>query len=178
MILAVHYSHCCSMSKTFANESKEADKWVKALGHDGQPARGNNLWCSNPANNNRSTCWDFFGDEPHDDKDVWDSASPLRVNNTQKPLALMKKILRTFTPNIEGNPNKPPLSMGVIDMCCGSGSTSKAAACLGLHSINLDTDKKQLKWAYDTVGHGVNKVRRLHPAAAMMQPVAACQPAG
>lgn len=54
-----------------------------------------------------------------------------KIHPTQKPVALLKKLIETFTD--EGDV--------VIDPCCGSGSTLRAAQELGRKSYGFEIDK-------------------------------------
>lgn len=54
-----------------------------------------------------------------------------KIHPAQKPVALLKKIIETFT-------DKGDV---VIDPCCGSGSTLRAAYELGRNSYGFEIDK-------------------------------------
>ena len=72
----------------------------------------------------------------------------------------MQHLLTVFRPSLKKNPEEDrEVAFGVIDMTCGSGSTSKAAAVLGLHSLNYDTDQLQLDHCKATIQAQVELVR-------------------
>lgn len=54
-----------------------------------------------------------------------------KIHPTQKPVSLLKKLIETFTD--EGDV--------VIDPCCGSGSTLRAAMELNRHSYGFEIDR-------------------------------------
>lgn len=54
-----------------------------------------------------------------------------KIHPTQKPVSLLKQLIEIFT---------DPLDV-VIDPCCGSGSTLRAAYELGRHSYGFEIDK-------------------------------------
>lgn len=54
-----------------------------------------------------------------------------KIHQTQKPVCLLKKLIKIFTD--EGDV--------VIDPCCGSGSTLRAAMELGRHSYGFEIDR-------------------------------------
>lgn len=64
-----------------------------------------------------------------------------KIHPTQKPIALLKKLIEIFTD--EGDV--------VIDPCCGSGSTLRACAELNRSCYGFEIDKKFYKEARDTM---------------------------
>lgn len=60
-----------------------------------------------------------------------DSKAVPKIHPAQKPVALLKKLIETFT-----DPGDV-----VIDPCCGSGSTLRAAYELGRHSYGFEIDR-------------------------------------
>ena len=81
---------------------------------DNYPARKNRVW--------RSHSW-FTWEK--DGKDV------PKIHPAQKPVAVLKKLIEIFTD--EGDV--------VIDPCCGSGSTLRAAAELGRSAYGFEIDR-------------------------------------
>lgn len=60
-----------------------------------------------------------------------------KIHPTQKPISVLKKLIETFT-----DPGDV-----VIDPCCGSGTTLRAAMELGRRSYGFEIDKEFFKRA-------------------------------
>lgn len=65
----------------------------------------------------------------------------IRYHPTQKPLALMKYLIRTYT----------HVGMTVLDNCMGSGTTGVAAIQTGRNFIGIEQDKKYYKVARERI---------------------------
>ena len=69
-----------------------------------------------------------------------------KIHPTQKPVGVLKRLIEIFT-----DPGEV-----VIDPCCGSGSTLRAAAELGRNAFGFEIDRNFYKAAQEKMLAGVH----------------------
>ena len=74
------------------------------------------------------SCWNDYPNENHK---YYGCSDIPKIHPAQKPVAVIKKLIEIFTD--EGDV--------VIDPCCGSGSTLRAAAELGRSAYGFEIDR-------------------------------------
>jgi site-specific DNA-methyltransferase (adenine-specific) len=72
---------------------------------------------------------------------TFDKDHALRLHPTQKPVSLLKYLIRTYTKEYNT----------VLDNCMGSGSTGVASLSLGRHFIGIEKDRKIFALAKDRI---------------------------
>ena len=100
----------------------------RQIGEDGKPIRGTG-----------KMVFDWFAWE-RDGKEI------PKIHPTQKPVGVLKRLIEIFT-----DPGET-----VIDPCCGSGSTLRAAAELGRNAFGFEIDRNFYKAAQEKMLAGVH----------------------
>ncbi len=100
----------------------------RQIGEDGKPIRGTG-----------KMVFDWFAWE-RDGKEI------PKIHPTQKPVGVLKRLIEIFT-----DPGET-----VIDPCCGSGSTLRAAAELGRNAFGFEIDRNFYKAAQEKMRAGVH----------------------
>ena len=101
----------------------------RQIGEDGKPIRGTG-----------KMIFDWFAWE-RDGKEI------PKIHPTQKPVGVLKRLIEIFT-----DPGEV-----VIDPCCGSGSTLRAAAELGRNAFGFEIDRNFYKAAQEKMLAGVQE---------------------